>query len=59
MLNNEKRIKEELQDKGNRLEMTLKEKMEEIKEMGNDIMNLNANLNGFHQDNERMGKETN
>jgi chromosome segregation protein len=57
MLNNEKRIKEELQDKGNRLEMTLKEKMEEIKEMGNDIMNLNANLDTVHLDNERMNKE--
>ena len=57
MLNNEKRIKEELQDKGSRLEMAIKEKMDQIKDMGNDIMNLNANLDNVHQDNERMGKE--
>ena len=31
--------------------------MEEIKEMGNDIMNLNANLDTVHLDNERRNKE--
>ena len=57
MLNNEKKIKEELQEKGNKLEMALKEKMDDIKEMANEIINLNANLDNLNQDKERMGNE--
>jgi len=57
MLNNEKRIKEELQDKANRFELALKEKMNDIKEMTNEIMNLNSNLDNISQDKERMENE--
>ena len=57
MLNNEKRIKEELQEKGNRLEMALKEKNNDIKEMNDEIMNLNENLENINQDRDRMGNE--
>ena len=37
--------------------MALKEKMDDIKEMANEIINLNANLDNLNQDKERMGNE--
>ena len=57
MLNNEKRIKEELQERGNKLEMALKEKNNDIKEMNDEIINLNTNLENINQDKERMLNE--
>ena len=57
MLNNEKRIKEDLQEKNNRLELGLKEKINNLKEMNNEIMNLNANLDNMNQDKDRLNNE--
>ena len=57
ILNNEKRMKEEIQEKANRLELSLKEKMDNIKEMNNEIINLNSNIDKLNQDKERTNNE--
>ena len=57
MLTNEKRIKEEIQEKANRLEATLKEKMDDIKELNNEIINLNTNIEKLNKDKERTNNE--
>ena len=57
MLSNEKRIKEELQEKSNKLENALKSKNEDIKAMNDELMNLNTNLESANQDKERMLNE--
>ena len=57
MLTNEKRVKEEMEEKANRLELTLKEKIDVIKGMNNEIINLNSNIEKFNQERERTNNE--
>ena len=49
-LRNERRLKEELQEKTNRLELNMKTKINNIKEMSDEIINLKTNL-------EKLNKE--
>ena len=57
MITNEKRFKDEIQEKANQLELTLKEKIDIIKDLNNEIINLNSNIEIFNKDKERSNNE--
>ena len=58
-LDNEKRLREEFQDKANRLEMTLKGKINDIKNMNNEIINLNTNIDNYNKDKLKINNDIN
>ena len=47
---NEKRLREEFQDKNKKLELDLKNKLNEIKTLNNDIINLNTTLDKLNKE---------
>ena len=57
MLTNEKRIKEEIQEKANQLELDMKEKIDVIKDLNNEIISLNSNIEILNKDKERSNNE--
>ena len=58
-LDNEKRLREEYQDKANRLELTLKGKMNDIKNMNNEIINLNTTIDSYNKDKLKTNNDIN